>query len=427
MAEAARRLDIEIPYSPRKLQAEYHARAQRHAILVCHRRFGKTVCSVNDLVEGALTCALDSPRVAYIAPLYRQAKQVAWDFTKKYATVIPGAQANESELRIDFPNGSRMTLYGADNPDSLRGIYLDRVVLDEYAQMPGDLWETVIRPTLSDRKGRATFIGTPQGHNEFYDLYHKHKDDPDWYVRLYRASETGYVDRDELRAAQRDMSPERYSQEYECSWSAGIIGAFYAQAIELAERQSRITKVFPEPSAKVETWWDLGIGDATAIWFVQRVGIEIRVIDFYESTGEPLSHYAGVIFDKKREGKWILGDCIVPHDAKQRSLDTGSTRIDTLKGLDLHPVVIAQHRVEDRIEAVRKMLANTWFDAEKCAHGLKALRQYRSQYDEKNRVFSNRPLHDWASHASDAFGYGAMHKPRKHGWTPIVYGPNGVV
>jgi len=420
---------IEINYAPRPLQLDYHNRKERWAIAVCHRRFGKTVMVLNDLVRDIITCQKQRPRGAYIAPLYRQAKAVAWDYLQEFTRAIPGMTYNQAELRADFPNGGRISLYGADSPDSLRGIYLDAVALDEYAQMSERTWEEIIRPALADRKGRATFIGTPMGHNAFYQLYDKYREHPDWYVVVHRASETGYVDEDELEDQRKQLSEERYSQEFECSWTAAIIGAYYGRLLEDAEKSGRFRNVNADPGYPVETWWDLGIGDSTAIWFAQRVGPEIRLLDYYENNSEPLSHYAQVVLERARKHKWTLGDIVLPHDAKQRSLDTGKTRVDTLSDLmGQRPVVQAQHRIEDGIEAVRKMLPNCWFDALHCAAGLNALRHYRAEYDEVRRTYRLRPVHDWASHGSDAFRVGAMHKGRtEKRWEPISYSNRGIL
>lgn len=192
---------------------------QRFNVLVCHRRMGKTVLGVNKVSLGALQLELERPRFAYIAPLLKQAKAVAWDYLKHYNSVIPGVKFNESELRVDMPNGGRVTVLGADNPDSLRGIYLDGVVMDEVAQMDPTVWEEVVRPTLSDRKGWVLFIGTPKGRNMFYDLYNYALEDPTWYAGMFRASETGLIDEQELEEARKTMSESKYMQEYECSFN----------------------------------------------------------------------------------------------------------------------------------------------------------------------------------------------------------------
>lgn len=420
---------IELPYKPRPLQEEYHNRTQRWAITICHRRFGKTVMVLNDLVRDILTCPLQNPRGAYIAPLYKQAKAVAWDYLQQYTRAIPGMQFNQSELRADFPNGGRISLYGADNPDSLRGIYLDAVALDEFAQMSEAVWDKIIRPVLSDREGRATFIGTPEGHNAFFKIYEQYKNDPEWFTRIHRASETGYVAQKELDDARKQMSEDAYAQEYECSWTAAIQGSYYGRLLEEAERKGRIKPVNADPGYPVHTAWDLGIGDSTAIWFWQHIGPEYRFLDYYEASGEALSHYANVLIEKQRQNRWTYGEHVLPHDARQRSLDTGKSRVDSLAELlGDKPIVQQQHKVEDGIEAVRRMLPNSWFDEVNCYPGLNALRHYRAEYDDVRRTYRLRPVHDWASHGSDAFRVCAMHKSVKaQRWEPIQYSNKGIL
>jgi phage terminase large subunit len=418
---------IKIPYSPRPLQLDAHDAGKRFTLLVCHRRFGKTVYSINQLIRAAVTCKLTNPRFAYLAPLYRQAKAVAWDMLKLYSRPIPGMQYNEAELRADFPNGARISLHGTDASDNLRGLGFDGVVLDEYGQMPSRLWPEIIRPALADREGWSIFIGTPKGFNSFYDLYESIKDDPDWYVRIHRASETGYVPQKELDAARKQMSDETYNQEFECSWHAAIQGSYYGRLLDEAMREQRVGKVNHDPALLVETWADLGIADATALWFAQRNGPEIRLIDYYEASGEALGHYAKVMEDKAKAGGWKYGDHVFPHDVRVRSLDTGRTRIEALQSLGIEPSIVPNHRIEDGIESVRRMLKNCWFDELRCKHGLDALRQYRAQYDDARRTFRLKPYHDWASHAADSFRYGCMHAPAQHHWEPLQYDNTGIV
>lgn len=418
---------IKIPYRPRPLQLEAHNRKERFALLVCHRRFGKTVFAINELIRSTITCQQPNPRFAYLAPLYRQAKAVAWDMLKHYTRPIPGMQYNEAELRADFPNGARISLHGGDNPDHLRGLGFDGVVLDEYGQMSQRLWTEIIRPALADRKGYGIFIGTPKGYNSFFDLFEHAKDDDDWYVAINRASDTGYVAETELEAARKQMSEETYNQEFECSWTAAVQGSYYGRLLEEAQKEQRVGKVNHDPGLLVNTWWDLGMGDATAIWFAQKNGAEIRLIDYYEATGEPLSHYVSVLEDKAKAGEWKYDSHVLPHDVRQRSLDTGRTRVEALESLGITVDIVAQHKVEDGIESVRRNLKNCWFDELRCKRGLDALRQYRAQYDEVRRTFRLKPVHDWASHAADAFRYGCMHVPMKYEWQPLDYENSGIV
>ena len=398
---------ISTGYDARPQFAPFHARTERFAVIVAHRRAGKTVSCGNDLIDGALRCPKPNPRFAYLAPYFKQAKDVAWQYIRDYTRPIPGVAYNEAELRVDLPNGGRVRLYGADNPDSLRGIYLDGVVLDEYADMDPRVWSEVLRPALADRMGWAVFIGTPKGHNAFYDIWQDAQTDPEWFSLLLKASETGIVPEPELAAARKAMSEDQYAQEFECSFDAAIQGAYYGTLMRRAEDDGRICGVPHDPAVRVETWWDLGIGDATAIWFAQRVGREIHLIDYYEASGEGLAHYAKVLEDKG----YLYSDHCLPHDVQAKELGTGKTREETLKTLGIKATVIPIHRVEDGIEAARNLIPQCWLDAKKCARGIEALKQYRKEFDEARKVFKTKPLHDWTSHPADAFRYGAMHRP----------------
>jgi phage terminase large subunit len=396
---------IWVPYRPRALFMPYHNRTQRWAVLVVHRRAGKTVACINDLILGATTCPLENPRFHYIAPLLKQAKSVVWDYLKRYALVVPGAKANESELRVDFPNGGQVRLHGADNPDSLRGIYSDGVVLDEPADMRPRLFTEIIRPALSDRKGWATWIGTPKGENDFHDLWLKAKANPEEYFTLLaRASRTGLVDLAELQSARQMMTPEQYLQEYECSWTAAIVGAYYGREMEAAENQRRIVPNLYDPGLQVHTAWDLGIGDHTVIWMYQQDAQAIRLIDYYAAAGYGFDHYASVLQSKRY--RW--GQHFLPHDVQVKELGTGKSRIESLSALGISATVVRKLSVEDGINAVRRILPRCWFDRDRVAEGIKALRQYRREWDDQRKVFYERPYHDWASHPADAFRYLAV-------------------
>jgi phage terminase large subunit len=316
-----------------------------------------------------------------------------------------GAQINESELRVDYHNGGQVRLYGADNMDALRGIYLDGVVLDEFADMDPRVWSEVIRPALADRKGWAVFIGTPKGRNEFWKIFERSKGEDDWFSLMLKASETKLIDQSELDLARRDLSEDQYAQEFECSFEAAIVGAYYGKLMREADADKRIAGVPYEPTATVYTAWDLGIRDATAIWFAQVVGREIRIIDYYEATGADLGHYVREITQRP----YLYAGHIVPHDAQAKELGTGKSRLEVLESLGLKNITIApMHRVEDGINAVRTIIPRCWFDAKKCVRGIDALKLYRSEYDDKLQALKPRPVHDWTSHAADAFRYLAM-------------------
>lgn len=360
------------------------------------------------------------PRFAYIAPTYTQAKDVAWSYLKQYGLTIPGATPHESELRLDLPNGGRARLYGADNYDRLRGLYLDGVVLDEYGDMDPRAWPEVIRPTLSDRQGWAIFIGTPKGRNHFHEIFEHARARPDeWLHMVLRASETGILPKKELDDARHapGMTEDMYLQEYECSFDAAIQGAYYAKELQRAEEDKRIGNVPYDTSLDVHTAWDLGIGDSTAIWFMQVVGKERRLIDFYEASGVGLDHYAKVLRDKP----YVYGSHYLPHDVDVKELGTGKSRLEILQSLGLSNIVVGKKLpVDDGIQATRAFLSQCWFDQNRCKHGLDALKQYRREPDEKKSIagrpyFKPAPLHDWTSHAADALRYLAVNfVPRTH-------------
>src|SRR5262245_40249353 len=386
------------------LQQKLHQKKKRFTVLVAHRRFGKTVFGLTKLLRSAAKTKKKDARYAYLAPFQRQAKAVVWDMLKHQARAFKRVRAHETELRSDFENGARISLYGADDPDSLRGIYLDGVVLDEFQLMDPRVWSEVIRPALADRQGWALITGTPMGRNAFWRLYEWAKTAPDWHVALYRASETSALPLDELAAAQAAMSEEEYAQEFECSFDAAIRGAYYGKLIAQAEAEKRIGRVPHDPNLLVHTAWDLGVGDATAIWFYQRHRRELRLMDYAEHSGAGLDHYASLLQAKG----YAYGEHVLPHDARVQELGSGKTRVETLTALGIRPRVLSAHRVEDGINAVRRLLPRCWFNAEKCARGLEALRHYRSEWDERRQAFRERPLHDWSSHAADAFRYLAM-------------------
>ena len=413
------RIRIDRGYRPRADQAEVHRSLKRFNVLVCHRRFGKTVLAVNELINRAmlLTGRLDRPRLAYIAPFYGQAKEAAWDYLQKYTEAIPGRDVKKADpVRVELPGGARIRVAGADNPDSLRGAYFDWVVLDEYAQMRPSVWSEVIRPMLADRGGGALFIGTPKGRNEFYTRYEKARkgivtdedgqivgDPEEWFAGIYRASETGIIPPEELASARKDMTEEEYAQEFECSFSAAIRGAYYGKEMAAAEAAGRITRVPWEPALPVHTCWDLGGGPNMAIWFFQLLNTEVRWIDFRQGfEGLP------ACVKLMREKPYVYGQHLLPHDCSVKEIGTGVSRQETLESLGLYPNVCPQQSVDDGINAVRLMLARSWFDAEKCGPGIEALRQYRADYDERLNTFRDRPRHDWASHPADGIRTGAM-------------------
>lgn len=404
---------VRIPYAPRPLQRVIHAAldAHRFAAVVCHRRFGKTVLAVNHLIRAAMRSEKERPRYAYIAPTYRQGKAIAWDYLKHYASVVDGVTINESELRIDFGlNGAQVRIYGADNPDALRGIYLDGCVLDEYGLMDATVFGEVIRPLLTDRKGWALFIGTPNGKNQFYDIVQTAKREAGWFFAEYKASQTHLLDREELHAAADVMTADEYAQEFECSFEASVKGAVYAREVTAAREAGRITRVPYDPALLVSTDWDLGVDDSTAIVFSQVLPSgEIRVIDYYEQAGVGLDHYAKVV----RERGYAYDTHYAPHDIEVRELTTGRSRLEVARTLGLHFAIGPKvQNIAERIYATRSLFPLVWFDEQKTSRLVEALQHYRWKAQGTDATGNQLPVHDWSSHAADAFGGLAFRNPR---------------
>ena len=416
-------MKIVIPYKPRKHQKEVHNNLKRFNVLVCHRRFGKTVLCINEILKKAMQNTLPRPRYYYLAPTYSMAKRTAWDYLKEYTGVLPNVTYHETELRCDLPNNARIQLLGCERPDSLRGLYIDGVILDEVAQMPPRLWTEIIRPALSDREGWMVAIGTPQGHNAFFDLYDYANHQEGWYAETFKSSETGIISDLELNEAKHLMPEEVYEAEFECSFDSAALGSIYAKGLTKAEEDGRITKVPYQTDIKVNTFWDLGMQDKTAIWFVQIKGSAFHIIDYYENSGESLEFYASVLDEKK----YLYDTHYLPHDANVRELGTGVSRVETAQSLGMRTSIVPKLSIDDGINAVRMLLSRCWFDHEKCKDGLDALRQYRWAVSDKGEV-KNRPEHSWCSHAADAFRYFAVGNNQSSEWTTkIEYKNIGIV
>ena len=398
--------EISTGYEPREPQKEIHKsiKDNRWTVAVAHRRMGKTVCAINQLIHSALKCDKKNPQFAFISPTYNQSKRLAFDYLKEYTRPL-GAKVNVAELRVDFM-GRRISLYGADNPDSLRGIYLDGVCIDEVAQVHPNLFTEVIRPALSDRKGWALFLGTPKGANSFKEL-RDFADDPsndNWNLLEFKASETKLISQDELVDAEKAMGINAYNQEYECSFDSPIVGSYYGEMIKDLTERNHIRELPSESATQKWTAWDLGVSDSTSIWVCETLGGEVRLMDYYENHGQPLDHYIGWLDEKGyRDYTHIL-----PHDVNVRELQTGKSRYEFLTEAGLNIDVAAKLSVEDGIMAVRKMLPNAWFNKETTKFGLECLRNYRRVFNEKLNVYQEKPLHDWSSHCSDAFRYLAV-------------------
>jgi phage terminase large subunit len=416
---------IEIPYKPREHQLKVHEllEGKRFAVVVAHRRFGKTVAALNHLIREAVLNEKETPRYAYIAPTYGQAKRVAWDYLVKYTTPLGGTN-NISELRVDFW-GRRIQLYGSDNPDSLRGQYFDGVIIDEVGDQNPKIWTDIVRPALTDRKGWCLFIGTPKGHNHFKELRDRAETEDGWGLLEFKASETGVVDEVELKAAKNEMGEDKYRQEFECSFDAAVEGSYYGQILNELEDKKHMQEIPREELSRTFTAWDLGMGDSTSIWVAQLVGTEVRLLDYYENHGVGLDHYVKWI----KDNDYLKAEHILPHDVRVRELGTGKSRLEMLEESGLEVKIAPRMGLDDGIQAVRRLLPRCWFNIPKVQTGLNCLRNYRRDYDEKRKIFYERPLHDWSSHGSDSFRYLALGLDEGHStWSkPINQTPKWIV
>lgn len=391
------------PYAPRGQFYDFHARSERFAVMVCHRRAGKTVACVNDLVDKGIQCPLPMPRYSYVAPFYKMAKDIAWSYLKFYAAPLI-ERVMETELSVMLkPNGAVVRLYGADNPDALRGVYNDGVVMDEYGMMSPRIFGEVIAPTLTDRKGWAAFIGTPAGPNHFYELWQKAQNDPAWFTMMLRADESGILDEEELRlmAELPGSDEETFRQEFYCDFYAAIRGAFYGKQLNELEGRGHMGSFPYDPNRNVLTAWDIGYSDDTSIWFFQTDGKNIQVIDFFTGSGWSVGDIIGGVLNRK---PYTYGPLYLPHDAKNKSFQTGKSTRELLIAEGATTFIVPNLSVQDGIQAVRKTLPNIYFNTAnpEVLVGVNALKVYQREWDDKNNIFRDKPKHDWASNPADA-------------------------
>ena len=394
----------DLGYRPRQPQLDIHRAVNnnRFTVVVAHRRMGKTVSAILHLINAALNNEQKNPRYAYIAPTYAQAKRVAFDYLIEYTRPL-GATVNIAELRVDFL-GRRISLYGSENGDSLRGQYFDGVVLDEIGDQDPKIWNEIVRPALADRKGFCLFIGTPKGNNHFREFKERAMVTEGWKFLEFKASDTGILDPQELSSAKNEMGEDKYKQEFECSFDAPVEGAYYGSLLHEADNEKRVTKIPKDELAKIVCSWDLGVSDSTCIWVAQIVGKEIQLIDCTENHGVGLDYYVSWL----RDNGYDKGQQILPHDVRVREMTTGRSRLEALMEAGLDVTVAPSLSIADGIQAVRRMLPRCWFDMERTKNGLVALRNYRREFNEKQNVFYDKPVHDWSSHFADSFRYMAI-------------------
>lgn len=388
----------------------------KRAVAVWHRRSGKDDLALH------WTAWQSDERVGtywHLLPQSNQARKAIWDAVdphtgrRRIDWAFPMEMretTREQDMLIKFKNGSTWQVVGSDNYQALIGSGPAGIVYSEYMLSDPNAW-SFMRPMLLENDGWALFNGTPRGRNHLHSLYEMSKTEPGWFGQLLTVKDTGVFTPKQLEGERREIAKDRgddeanniIAQEYFCSWDAAIPGSYYGKIVAKLEEEGRITDVPWDTRYPVTTAWDLGVGDSTAIWFVQQIGLTLRVIDYYEQSGVGADHYARIL----REKDYAYEGHFLPHDADDREWgNNASSRVDTLKSLGVKPLrVLPRASIDDGINAVRVLLGRCVFDRTRCERGLAALRQYQRTWDDKLKCFSQKPLHDWTSHASDAFRY----------------------
>lgn len=304
-----------------------------------------------------------------------------------------------------------------------------RVILawiDEAENVSEGAWQKLI-PTIREEESEIWVTYNPESkHSAVHQRFRKAPSSDVKVCEINWRDNPWFPDvLNQERLNDKELRPDVYDHIWEGAFLIHVEGAYYTVEMREANAEGRIGRVPYDPATGVVTAWDLGVGDSTAIWFAQMVGPEVRLIDYYESSGVGLDHYVSVLNSKG----YNYTDHILPHDVRVRELGTGKSRLETLEALGVRPITIApQLMVDDGIQSVRSMLNRCWFDAEKCERGVDCLRQYRRDYDENNKSFKARPLHDWSSHGADAMRYLAIgFRPLSNWGDPIRRNLKGVV
>ena len=395
---------------------------KKRVLLVWHRRSGKDDVGLH----WAATQIVQRPGTYWhMLPAYAQARKAIWDAVDPHKGVrridiaFPKAireTTREDTMSIRFKNGSYWHLVGSDNYDSLVGTPPVGIVASEWALADPNAWG-YIRPILLENDGWALFVTTSRGRNHAAKMFEDYREDPEWHVELLKANETGVFDAKQLEVERReyvnDFGEEAgnalFEQEYMCSFDAPTFGAFFAAELRRMEDDDRVTNIPIDRAISVDTSWDLGYSDSTAIWFIQSVGKERRLIDYHEASGMGFDYYAKILKDKG----YVYGNHYFPHDIAQSMIGMEKSRLETLRGLGIQATVVPKGSVEDGINATRRLLDTCWLDRKRCSRGLDCLRAYRREWDEKGKVWKPKPYHDWASHGADAlrtFAVGFMER-----------------
>lgn len=386
----------------------------KRAMVIAHRRWGK-----DDVALHYAATALHRKVADYwhCLPEYAQARKAIWTAVNPHTgrrridEAFPHAlraQTWENEMAIRFKCGSMWRVVGSDNPNSLVGTAPAGIVMSEYALSNPASWG-YLAPILEENGGWAMFITTPRGRNHAFNMYEMAKSSPNWLAEFSSVHQSGFsLERVEQARLEyhaifgEDAGDALIEQEYYCSFSAAILGAYWGKILSRLETMGRFRKLPIEPSLPVHRAWDLGKGEHMAIWLFQVHAGQVRVVDFVQGHAIGIPGFARII----REEKNIRGGIdYVPHDARVVELGTEKSRLETMVACGLNPEIIANHRVEDRINAGRRVLTRCWFDAENCHKGIEALRNYRSEWNQDKMTFLDIPEKNWSTHGADAFGY----------------------
>jgi hypothetical protein len=414
---------VRLPYQhePRAYQIPFWRAMDngiKRGLKVWNRRAGKDKTDFNYMVREAYK---RPGAYYYMLPQFNQARKAIWDAIDgltglKFTDHVPPPllkKINQTEMKITLHTKeegkeSIIQLVGSDNYNALMGTPPVGVVFSEYSLSNPAAWD-YIRPILAQNNGWAIFNFTPRGKNHAYDLYKMALKNPKWFCELLTVDDTKAISYEAIEEERESgMTEDMILQEFYCSFEGAIHGSYYSKLIGDAWRDGRICKLPVEPGVMVDTYWDLGYNDSTAIWFIQRTPREFRAIDYYVNNGKGIEHYVGILQQKREERGFVYGEHTGPHDAKKHSLQTGMTMIETLENLGVTMEALPNTSLLDGINAVRTVLPKVWFDEEHCKDGIRALENYKKKWDEINRTFMNTPVHDWAEHGASAFRYFAV-------------------
>ncbi|QIG75001.1 terminase large subunit protein [Rhizobium phage RHph_I3_18] len=419
---------IELPnnWEPRRYQFPLwdalQNRRKRRAIEIAHRRWGK------DDVILHHTAIEAHNRVAtywHCLPEYAQARKAIWNAVNPHTgkrridEAFPHElreNTNDQEMFIRFKSGSTWQVIGSDRYNSLVGAGVAGVVFSEWALCNPSAWG-YISPMMRENNGWATFITTPRGRNHAYNMFMSAKNNPEWFAEQSSIHDTKALDASTLQEILQtdyidlygeDIGRAQFEQEYECSFNAAILGAFYAREMVAVRREGRIDAIEAIEGRPVHRAWDIGVKDDTSIWWFQVVGAQVFILDCYTASGVGLDHYADVVRKRAEEHGWKDGIDFVPHDAKIKEWGTGRTRVETMRGEGLNPQLVPMATKMDGINAARVTLARCIFHPRTEDVGISALEQYRREWDDDKKAFKASEVHDWTSHLADAFRYLAM-------------------